>query len=153
MTNSMNEQLRDIRCAATPGDTSRLAGKADPLAEPAPPRTPTTPPAPDSRLSTAPPSGRSGAAQRKPPYPFVSGRRLRLDFGLEPPYSEGKRLGYGLLWTGWTLLLGIAGIALLPHGATVLSGLIAFALAIVTGRYAYRIWTWQAKRLIFFIIW
>jgi len=38
-------------------------------------------------------------------------------------------------------------------GSTVLSGLIAFALAVITGRYAYRIWTWQAKRLIFFIIW
>ena len=69
------------------------------------------------------------------------------------PYTEGKRPFYGLLWTGWTLLLAIAGCSLLPHGSTIFSGLLAFALAVITGRYAYRIWTWQAKRLIFFIIW
>lgn len=66
---------------------------------------------------------------------------------------RGKRLFYGLLWTGWTLLLAIAGCSLLLRGSTIFSGLLALALAVITGRYAYRIWTWQAKRLIFFIIW
>jgi hypothetical protein len=107
-------------------------------------------------LNALPPSpgpGAPEAAQRgRPPHQFLPARRLH-EFGLKTPYSEGKRIGYGLLWTGWTLLLAIAGVNLLPHGSTVLSGLIAFALAIITGRYAYRIWTWQAKRLIFFIIW
>lgn len=69
------------------------------------------------------------------------------------PYGHGKRLFYGLLWSGWTLLLGLGGLFALPHGKTFLGGLLALALAALTGRYAYRIWTWQAKRLIFFIIW
>jgi hypothetical protein len=127
MTDSLNDQLGDTR----PGlahDEARW---------------------PSSGKSTAP-----AAAQRGlPPQQFISARRLREEFGLATPYSERKRVGYGLLWTGWTLLLAIAGVSLLPHGSTVFSGLIAFALAIITGRYAYRIWTWQAKRLIFFIMW
>lgn len=69
------------------------------------------------------------------------------------PYGQGRRLCYGLLWTGWTLLLGVGGLFALPHGSTFLGGLLVLALAVVTGRYAYRIWTWQAKRLVFFIIW
>jgi hypothetical protein len=68
------------------------------------------------------------------------------------PYSEGKRLFYSLLWSGWTLLLAIAGFSLLLHGSTFYSGPLAFALAI-TGRYAYRTWTWQARRLVLFIMW
>jgi hypothetical protein len=103
----------------------------------------------DTRPDPAPEVAQRGL----PPHQFVSARRLREEFGLATPYSEGRRIGYGLLWTGWTLLLAIAGFNLLPHGSTVFSGLIAFALAGITGRYAYRIWTWQAKRLIFFIIW
>jgi hypothetical protein len=110
----------------------------------------------DTRRGPAPGAAQAGpgAAQRGlPPHPFISARRLREEFGLATPYSEGKRWTYGLLWAGWTLLLTIAGVSLLPHGATVFSGLIAFALAAITGRYTYRIWTWQAKRLIFLIVW
>jgi hypothetical protein len=127
MTDSPNVHLRDTRPGPARDEAPRLTFSNN----------------------TAPEAARQGL----PPHPFISARRLRQEFGLATPYSEGKRLGYGLLWTGWTLLLGIAGVSLLPHGSTVLSGLIAFALAIITGRYAYRIWTWQAKRLIFFIIW
>ena len=94
-------------------------------------------PTPDEAYRLAQPGGRPSVAPR-------SAAR---------PYGEGKRLFYGLLWTGWTLLLAIGGCSLLPHGSTVFAGLIAFSLAIITGRYAYRIWTWRAKRLIFFIIW
>jgi len=68
------------------------------------------------------------------------------------PYSDGKRIGYGLLWAGWTLLLTIAGFAGL-FGGHLLSGLFALVLAALAGRYDYRIWTWQARRLLFFIIW
>lgn len=68
------------------------------------------------------------------------------------PYSYGKRTGYGLVWAGWTLLLTIAGFAGL-FGGHILSGLFALALAALAGRYDYRIWTWRARRLLFFIIW
>ena len=73
--------------------------------------------------------------------------------GRPAPYGQGRRLFYGILWTGWTVLLGLGGLFALPHGSTFLGGLLALALAVITGRYAYRIWTWQAKRLVFFIIW
>lgn len=68
------------------------------------------------------------------------------------PYSHGKRAGYGLLWAGWALLLTIAGFAGL-FGGHILSGLLALVLAVLAGRYDYRIWTWRARRLLFFIIW
>ena len=87
-----------------------------------------------------------------PPHQFISGHRSRTQFGLSTPYSEGKRIGYGLLWAAWTILLMIAGFALL-FGGSVLSGLLSLVLAFFAGRYDYRIWSWQAKRLLFFIVW
>lgn len=68
------------------------------------------------------------------------------------PYSHGRRAGYGILWAGWTALLLIAGFVAL-FGGQVLGGLLALVLAGLAGRYDYRIWTWQARRLLFFIIW
>ena len=68
------------------------------------------------------------------------------------PYSHGRRIFYGLLWAGWTALLTIAGFAGL-FGGQVLAGLLALAAAGVAGHYDYRIWTWQARRLLFLIIW
>ena len=67
------------------------------------------------------------------------------------PYSAGKRAFYGITWTIWTIVLVIAGFALLAQ-AQVLPGLVGLALSALTARYAYRIWTWQARRLIFLII-
>jgi hypothetical protein len=67
------------------------------------------------------------------------------------PYSQGKRAFYGLTWTFWTLALVIGAFTLLGH-SMVGQGLLALALGAITLRYAYRIWTWQARRLIFFII-
>ncbi|WP_329054451.1 hypothetical protein OG738_14845 [Amycolatopsis sp. NBC_01488] len=67
------------------------------------------------------------------------------------PYSEGRRVGYGLLWTAWTVVLAIGGFFQLGHGS-VAGGLLCLALSALAGRYAWRIWTWQAKRLIFFIV-
>lgn len=67
------------------------------------------------------------------------------------PYSEARRVGYGLLWTAWTVVLTIAGFFLLGN-ASVFGGLIALVLAVVSACYAWRIWTWQARRLIFFIV-
>jgi hypothetical protein len=68
-----------------------------------------------------------------------------------PPYSNNKRVGYGLLWAGWTTILVIAGLSGL-FGGQILAGLVALALGALAGRYAYRIWTWRARRLLFFII-
>jgi hypothetical protein len=155
MTDSLNEQLRDTRRDPTPDEAYRLTFNIGSDDEQARLRSQVRPPdLPGGRSSARSGQAAPEAAQRGlPPHQFASARRLREEFGFLTPYSEGKRLCYGLLWTGWTLLLTIAGFSLLPHGSTVFSGLIAFALAIITGRYAYRIWTWQARRLIFFIIW
>ena len=151
MTGSLNEEVGGIRRDPTSGDAYRLTFQAGSEEELAVLRSQVNPPDLLGSQSTGRPTE---AAQRGlPPHQFASARRLREEFGLPTPYSEGRRLAYGLLWAGWTLLLAMAGISLLPHGSTVFSGLIAFALAIITGRYAYRIWTWQAKRLIFFIMW
>lgn len=68
------------------------------------------------------------------------------------PYSYGKRAGYGLLWAAWTLVLTIAGFSGL-FGGQILAGLFAVVLAALAGRYDYRIWTWRAQRLLFFVIW
>ena len=67
------------------------------------------------------------------------------------PYSEARRAGYGLLWTAWTVVLAIGGFVMLGHGS-VFGGLLGLALSALALRYAWRIWTWQAKRLIFFIV-
>lgn len=68
------------------------------------------------------------------------------------PYSNGRRAGYGLLWAAWTGVLTIAGFTGL-FGGQILPGLVALALAAFAGHYDYRIWTWRARRLLFFIIW
>ena len=87
-----------------------------------------------------------------PPHQLMSGRRLRAQFGLTTPYSDSKRIGYGLLWGAWTVALTIAGFGLL-FGGSVFPGLLSLVLAFFAGRYDYRIWSWQAKRLLFLIIW
>lgn len=68
------------------------------------------------------------------------------------PYSHGKRAGYGLLWAAWTAILTIAGFTAL-FSSQILGGLFALALAVVAGRYDYKIWTWRARRLLFLLIW
>jgi hypothetical protein len=52
----------------------------------------------------------------------------------------------------WTALLAIGGFVVL-FGGQILGGLVVLILAAIAGRYDYRIWTWQARRLLFFIIW
>jgi hypothetical protein len=78
-------------------------------------------------------------------------RSSTVESDLQRPYSQGKRAGYGLLWTFWTVVLTIGGFSLLS-GTSILAGLVALALAGLAGCYAWRIWTWQARRLIFFIV-
>ncbi|EOD65364.1 hypothetical protein [Amycolatopsis vancoresmycina] len=67
------------------------------------------------------------------------------------PYSQGKRAFYGLTWTFWTIALIAAAFTMFTTDL-VGQGLLALAVSGATGYYAYRIWTWQARRLIFFII-
>ncbi|MEU5261732.1 hypothetical protein [Amycolatopsis sp. NPDC021455] len=67
------------------------------------------------------------------------------------PYSQASRAGYGLLWTAWTILLTIGGFVLFAQ-SSVFAGLISLGLAALALRYTWRIWTWQARRLIFFIV-
>jgi hypothetical protein len=115
-----------------------------------------------SQASQASPQPFSGPAYKEylwpgppnvgPPHQFMSGRRLRAQFGVTAPYSDSKRIGYGLLWAAWTVVLAIAGFGLLFDGS-VFSGLLSLVLAFLAGRYDYRIWSWQAKRLLFFIVW
>jgi hypothetical protein len=134
MTDSLHEQMRDTRRDPTPDEAYRFTHDVGADEELAMLRSGVKLP---NLLGSPSPGVRPSVAARP----------------AARPYSEGKRLFYGLLWTGWTLLLAIAGCSLLPHGSTIFYGLLAFALAIITGRYAYQIWTWQAKHLIFFIIW
>jgi hypothetical protein len=84
------------------------------------------------------------AAAAPPCAQQISARRL--------PYSPGKRAGYGLLWAAWAAVLTIAGFTGL-FGGQILGGLLALVLAALAGRYDYRIWTWRARRLLFFLIW
>lgn len=72
--------------------------------------------------------------------------------GRRTPYSPAKRACYGLLWAAWTAVLVIGGFTALFSGQ-ILAGLLGIALGLLAGRYDYRIWTYQARRLLFLIIW
>lgn len=84
-----------------------------------------------------------GQAPSFPPPPQPLGVRRR--------YGNGRRLFYGSLWSLYTVLLVVGGIGALAAGQ-VLGGLLGLLLGVLAGRYAYRIWTWQAKHLWFLII-
>ena len=73
------------------------------------------------------------------------------DVSVTRPYGQGRRAFYGLLWTFWTIVLFAGAVGLFSESQTV-PGLVALALAAITLRYTYRIWTWQARRLVFFIV-
>lgn len=67
------------------------------------------------------------------------------------PYSGFKRFMYGMWWTFVTTLLVIATLMQAASGAPG-QVLVGGALAFLAGRYAYRLWTWQAKHLVFLIV-
>lgn len=67
------------------------------------------------------------------------------------PYSQFQRFGYGLWWTAVAALFLVGFVVGLATGE-VGGGLTAGLLGALAGRYAYRLWTWQARRLVFFII-
>ena len=66
------------------------------------------------------------------------------------PYSNGRRIFYGCLWSLYTVLPTIATISGLSTSPLV--SLICVVLMCLTGYYAYRIWMWRARRLWLLII-
>jgi hypothetical protein len=69
---------------------------------------------------------------------------------VRPRYSNGRRIGYTILWGFYACMLAILGLAALALGQ-VLSGLFTAALAVLAGRYAIRIWTYRARTLWFLL--
>jgi len=68
--------------------------------------------------------------------------------GLTPerPYGQVRRGLYGSWWTFVAVLLVLGGFA-----SSIGTGLVGLVLGALAGRYAYRIWTWQARSLWFAI--
>jgi hypothetical protein len=66
------------------------------------------------------------------------------------PYSDAKRLGYGLYWSALTALLVVSFVVLVTTGS-VGTGLLSLLMAGPAGWYAKSIWTWRAKHLVLFI--
>ena len=98
-------------------------------------------------------AGSQSSSNAQPSYAELrrQAEQARVREGIKP-YTHGQRIGYGLLWALWTVVLAMAALTAFGKGS-VFPGLIALALAYFAGRYDYRIWTWQARRLIFFIVW
>jgi hypothetical protein len=65
---------------------------------------------------------------------------------VRPRYGDGRRIGYTILWSFYTLILAMGGLTSLSQGQ-MLPGLVAIALGVLTGRYAMRIWTHRARTL------
>jgi hypothetical protein len=67
------------------------------------------------------------------------------------PYSHFSRAAYGSWWGFITLILTVAFFIGLSQGAFG-AALIVAVLLFLSARYTWRLWTWQASRLVFFII-
>jgi hypothetical protein len=65
---------------------------------------------------------------------------------VRPRYSDGRRVGYTILWSFYAFILAIGGLTSLTHDQ-IMAGLVAAALAVLAGRYAMRIWTYRARTL------
>ena len=80
------------------------------------------------------------------------GQLVRAEVPVEQrPYSQFQRVAYGLCWTAISVVLVVGFFVGVATGEAV-GGLVAGLLGLVASRYAYRLWTWQARRLVFFII-
>lgn len=66
--------------------------------------------------------------------------------GYQRRYGNGRRVFYGSLWTLYTVILFAAVIGGMSNGS-VGAALLCVVLGCLTGMYAYRIWTWRARRL------
>jgi hypothetical protein len=61
-------------------------------------------------------------------------------------YGNGRRVFYGGLWSFYTVVLALAFIHYLSVGSFT-NALLSGGFALLIGIYAYRIWTWRARRL------
>lgn len=61
-------------------------------------------------------------------------------------YGNGRRVFYGGLWSFYTIVLAIAFFHFLSIGEFP-TALFSGGVALLIGNYAYRIWTWRARRL------
>ena len=61
-------------------------------------------------------------------------------------YGNGRRVFYGGLWSLYTLIFAVGTVSALSNGS-LLVALLGAGLSCLTGMYAYRIWTWRARRL------
>jgi hypothetical protein len=110
---------------------------------------------PDHHHSGAGQSGERTSQQSTEQHSYDELRRMteqaRIREGIKP-YSNGKRIFYGLMWTWWSFAFTIGFLAACSAGSAVP---ILFFLVITPFlyRYAYRIWTWQARSLWFFWVW
>jgi hypothetical protein len=78
-------------------------------------------------------------------------REQLLREGVIKPYSNTSRILYGSWWTFLTALFVLAFFISTAAGAP--GGmLVSLVVAGLCGQYAYRLWTWQARRLVF-IFW
>ena len=109
---------------------------------------------PGHRQGAPPPSDYTSqsTSEREPSYSELQqmAAQAAVREGIKP-YSQGKRIGYSLIWAFWTFAFALGCISLMGNGS-VLVGLLSGVLAFFAGRYTYRIWTYQAKRLWFFIV-
>lgn len=105
---------------------------------------PTVPPA-SAPLPTSTSGGQSAGFGATPQAPGSN---------ITQPYTNGRRVFYGLTWLVWTVILVVAAISAFSGsgGSSAAMGLIPLVLAIFTARYDYRIWTFQAKHLWFLLL-
>jgi hypothetical protein len=68
----------------------------------------------------------------------------------ELPYGRVRRVTYGLWWSFVATVLVLGGFAAV-FGGEAGAALLVLALGALAARYAYRIWTWQARSLWFVI--
>jgi len=67
------------------------------------------------------------------------------------PYSYASRFWYGIWWSFVAIVCALSAFISMVHLAVV-AAIVAVAGAWFLGNYAIRIWTWQAKHLVFFFI-
>jgi hypothetical protein len=66
-------------------------------------------------------------------------------------YSDNRRVAYGLLWSFYSVVLVVAFFQQMAMDQ-VGTAIIALAVGVLTVTYAYRIWTWRARRLWLLVI-
>lgn len=83
------------------------------------------------------------------PAPQQRPSMVPADIALCRPYGQVRRALYGGWWTFVAAILFVGGLAALV--SSVGTAFVGLALGALSGRYAYRIWTWRARSLWFVI--